>query len=110
MTFATGGSGTFTEDEIVYQGTDLANATFQAVTHTWHPTTRKLDVIRVQGTYANNANTKGATSGAYWTSYGTTDDTVFDNGAFEDIVDNTRIENEADGIIDFTETNPFGEA
>ena len=110
LTFAIGGSGTFTEDEIVYQGTDLANATFQAVTHTWHPTTRKLDVIRVQGTYANNANTKGATSGAYKTSYGTTNDNVFDNNAFEDIVDNTRIENEADGIIDFTETNPFGEA
>lgn len=109
LTLVAGGSGTYVADEIVYQGTDVANATFQAVTHTWHPTTRKLDVIRVQGTYANNANTIGATSGAYWTSSGTTNDSVFDNDAFEDIVDNTRIQNEADGIIDFTETNPFGE-
>jgi hypothetical protein len=31
------------------------------------------------------------------------------NTAFEDIQDNARIESEADGIIDFTETNPFGE-
>ena len=38
-----------------------------------------------------------------------TDDTAFDNDAFEDIVDNTRIESEADNIIDFTEINPFGE-
>ena len=30
--------------------------------------------------------------------------------AFEDIIDNNRIENEADAIIDFTEHNPFGEA
>jgi hypothetical protein len=109
LTLAAGGSGAYVADEIVYQGTNVANATFQAVTHTWHPTTRKLDVIRVQGTYANNANTKGATSGAYWTSSGSTNDSVFDNDAFEDIVDNTRIQNEADGIIDFTETNPFGE-
>jgi hypothetical protein len=31
------------------------------------------------------------------------------NNAFEDVVDNARIESEADGIIDFTEHNPFGE-
>lgn len=109
LTLSAGGFGTYVEDEIVYQGPNVANATFQAVIHTWHPTTRELDVIRVQGTYANNANTIGATSGAYWTSYGSTDDNVFDNSAFEDIVDNTRIEDEANGIIDFTETNPFGE-
>jgi hypothetical protein len=32
------------------------------------------------------------------------------NDVFEDISDNVRIETEADGIIDFTEANPFGEA
>jgi hypothetical protein len=30
------------------------------------------------------------------------------NNAFEDIVDNARIESESDAIIDWTETNPFG--
>lgn len=109
LTFSTGGSGTFVQDEIVYQGTDLANATFQATVHTWKPGTRKLDVVLTQGTYANNANTKGATSGAYWTSYGVADDSYMDNDAFEDIIDNTRIQTEANNIIDFTEHNPFGE-
>jgi hypothetical protein len=109
LTLQTGGSGTFTTDEIVYQGVDVANSTFQAKVHTWTPSTRKLDVILVQGTYANNANTYGATSGSNWKSFGTTDDTVFDNNAFEDIIDNQRIQTEADGIIDFTERNPFGE-
>jgi hypothetical protein len=28
---------------------------------------------------------------------------------FEDDADNVIIQNEADGIIDFTESNPFGE-
>jgi hypothetical protein len=31
------------------------------------------------------------------------------NNAFEDIFDNARIEAGSDGIIDFTEQNPFGE-
>jgi hypothetical protein len=32
------------------------------------------------------------------------------DNAFEDVVDNNRIEGEADNVIDFTEHNPFGEA
>jgi hypothetical protein len=32
------------------------------------------------------------------------------DNAFEDVVDNNRIETESDAILDFTETNPFGEA
>ena len=51
----------------------------------------------------------GSTSGANWTASSIPDDTVFDNNAFEDVVDNTRIQTEADAIIDFSEHNPFGE-
>lgn len=106
-----GGTGTYVADEIVYQSPNtLANATAQAIVHTWHPTTRKLDLIRVQGTFANNANVIGATSNAIFRANGVENDTAFDNDAFEDIIDNTRIETESDGIIDFTEHNPFGEA
>ncbi len=32
------------------------------------------------------------------------------DNAFEDVIDNNRIETESDAIIDFTEHNPFGEA
>ena len=108
----TGGAGTYTPDEIVYQSADntLANASVTAIVHTWTKgATRKLDVYRVKGTFANNSNTIGATSGAYYTTGGTLDDTAFDDNAFEDIVDNSRIESESDNIIDFTEINPFGE-
>jgi hypothetical protein len=108
----TGGAGTYVPDEIVYQSSDgtLANASVTAIVHTWTKgATRKLDVYRVKGTFANTSNTIGATSGAYYTTGGTLDDTAFDDNAFEDIIDNTRIENESDNIIDFTEINPFGE-
>ena len=112
LTLQTGGSGTYLADEIVYQSPNtFANATAQAIVHTWTPSTRKLDIIRVQGTFAGNANTIGATSAAIWKTNTSTfqSDTAFDNSAFEDINDATRIETESDGIIDFTEINPFGE-
>jgi hypothetical protein len=111
LTMQTGGSGKYLADEIVYQGSNLANANAQAIVHTWTPATRKLDIIRVQGTFVGNANTIAVTSGAVWKTNTSTfqSDTAFDNSAFEDINDATRIETEADGIIDFTEINPFGE-
>jgi len=108
------GTGTYSNDEVVFQSTDgtLANATAQAIVHSWSKTAsaRKLDVYRVIGTFANASNTIGATSGAYYTTSGTINDDAFDNNAFEDIIDNSRIQTEADSIIDFTEVNPFGEA
>jgi hypothetical protein len=43
----------------------------QAIVHTWTKgATRKLDVYRVIGTFANASNTIGATSGAYYTTSG----------------------------------------
>jgi hypothetical protein len=109
LTFNTGGSGNFVANEIVYQGANLANATAQAIVHTWTPSTRKLDVYRVQGTFANSTNTIGVTSGATWQTSGLIDSDAFDNSQFEDITDNTRIQDEADNILDFSEVNPFGE-
>jgi len=105
-----GGSGTYVQDETVYQGASLASANAKATVHTWDSTHRYLDIVRVMGTFANNTPIIGATSNANWTAASIPDDTTFDNNAFEDVVDNTRIETEADAIIDFSEHNPFGEA
>jgi hypothetical protein len=110
LTMAAGGSGTFVQDEIVYQGTNVANATFQATAYSWTPATRKLNVVLTVGTYANNTLTKGVTSNASWTSFSTANTSYNDNNAFEDIMDNSLIEGESDSIIDFSENNPFGEA
>ena len=103
-----GGTGTFEQDETVYQGASLAASTYRATVHSWNSTTRKLSVVMVQGDFTANANTIGVTSNAHWVS-ATSDDTAYDNNAFEDIIDNTRIQTEANSIIDFSEHNPFGE-
>ena len=99
------GSGTFVNDEIVYQGTSLANATAQAIVYTFIPNSH-INIIRTQGTFISG-NVRGNTSSSNWI-INTISDTASMNTAFEDIVDNARIEAEADGIMDWTETNPFG--
>jgi len=99
-------SGKYVNDEIVYQGTDLANATAQAIVYDFVPNT-ELSIIRVQGTFTSG-NVIGNTSGAI-ANTSLISDTGYMNNAFEDIQDNVRIETESDSIIDFTETNPFGE-
>jgi hypothetical protein len=110
ITMASGGTGIFEQDEIVYQGGSLATANAKATVHSWGITTRNLDIIRVMGTFANNTMSIGATSNARFISATVPNDTVFDTDVFEDITDNTLIETEADAIIDFSEQNPFGEA
>lgn len=109
ITVGTGGTGTFVQDEIVYQGSSLATANAKASVYSFDSTTRNLDIVRVMGTFANNTLLIGATSNAQWTSATVPDDSAFDNNQFEDITDNTRIETESDAIIDFSEHNPFGE-
>ena len=99
------GSGTFVNDEIVYQGVALANASAKAIVYTFAQNTH-IDIIRTQGTFVSG-NVRGNTSSANWI-INTISDTATMNTAFEDIVDNARIEAEADGIMDWTETNPFG--
>jgi len=101
----TSGNGTFVNDEIVYQGNSLANATAQAIVYTFAKNTH-IDIIRTQGTFVSG-NVRGNTSSSNWI-INTISDTASMNTAFEDIVDNARIEAEADGIMDWTETNPFG--
>ena len=61
-----------------------------------------------KGTFTS-ANVIGETSNATFT-VSTSDDTATMNTAFESIDDNARIEASADGILDFSGTNPFGEA
>ncbi len=104
-----GGTGNYQQDEIVYQGTDLANATASAIVHTWNNTLRNLDVYRTRGSFTTTLQIVGETSGAIWTQTGTTNDAVFEDTTFEDLIDNNRIETESDSIIDFSEINPFGE-
>jgi hypothetical protein len=101
-----GGSGNFINDEIVYQGANLAASNGQAVVYST-VNNQYVDVIKVKGSFVPGTIT-GNTSGTNRSIF-LADDTATMNNAFEDIIDNARIEAEADGIIDFSEINPFGE-
>lgn len=109
LTLSAGGTGSYINDEIVFVSPDAtyANATAEAIVHNY-VTGSSVDVYRVQGTFSTGS-LRGNTSGAVWTLNTVSDTATMDN-AFEDIIDNNRIETESDSIIDFTEHNPFGEA
>ena len=109
LTLKSGGSGVYVADEIVYQSADTtyANSSAEATVHDYVSGT-SLDVYRLSGDFTANSFVYGVTSGAAWRINTESDTATMDN-AFEDIIDNNRIEGEADNVIDFTEHNPFGE-
>ena len=99
------GSGTFVQDEIIYQGANVEYATASAYVDVMYPNT-SVDIYFVEGQFVSG-NVKGYSSNADWSIH------VYDspsmNVIFEDLADNDRIEASSDSIIDFTEHNPFGE-
>ena len=100
-----GGSDTFSVSEKVYQGSSLANATAQGSVVSWTEASRTLRANDTSGTFVAGASVYGATSSAVWslTSY---DDQALPTTPF---ADNLEFETEADAILDFSESNPFGE-
>jgi hypothetical protein len=104
-----GGTGTFdtVNTEIVYQGTSLVAANAFARVHTWDAANLTLGVAMVNGLFANTGNVTGANSGATWI-VSTIDSMTPLAQQFEDPADNKIIETESNVILDFTETNPFG--
>jgi hypothetical protein len=100
-----GGSGTFTIDESVYQGANLAAATGKGVVVSWNAPTRTLRVNDTSGTFAAGTATIGATSSASWVL------TSHDTQALPTIpfADNKEYETLGDSILDFSEDNPFGD-
>jgi hypothetical protein len=105
------GSGNYELDEIVYQGTDLANATAQALVHS--SDTRVLsgkfvEVYRVIGNFIA-APLIGVTSNATYQLSVASDYAPLDN-PFEDAIDNSKLQEEGLDFIDWSEKNPFGES
>jgi hypothetical protein len=97
--------------EIVYQGTDLENATAKGIVYNVNYTGNNyLDLVRVQGTFTATQVLKGNTSNAQYVMTGSSDNLTPFDSVTEDVIDNFAIETESDSIIDFTESNPFGEA
>ena len=100
-----GGSGAYAIDEAIYQGASLAEATAKGTVVSWTTATRTLRANDTSGTFVAGASVYGDDSNAVWslTSY---DDQALPTTPF---ADNLEFETEADAILDFSESNPFGE-
>ena len=106
LVMTAGGSGTFSVDEAVYQGPSLANATGKGIVVSWNTTTRTLRVNETSGTFAASTNVTGDTSGAVWSQASAADYQELPTTPF---ADNKEFETDGDAILDFSESNPFGE-
>jgi len=109
------GTGNFQYGEVVYQSTANTqdNASAVAIVQTWTRgantmTANTLTVTNIAGEFISNNGIKivGATSNAqyYLLSYDPLKDSARD-----DSFDNYIIENSANGIVNFSEVNPFGQ-
>lgn len=99
------GTGRYVVGEKVYQGTDLVNATATAVVIWYNRDTKVLKVKDVINKFDNTLTIKGNTSGVEYT-IATFDEKDLPNSP---IANNKQIETESQGIIDWSEDNPFGE-
>ena len=100
------GSGEYVENEYVYVGTDQASANTKARVISWNTTDNTLKITDVVGSFSATSNIVGNTSGAYYSLQTAPDTQQFIN---DTSANNFTIETEADGIIDFSESNPFSE-
>ena len=103
VTMSAGGTGDFTVGETVTGGTSNTTADVKS----WDSSSGKLIVINRDGRFTIPETITGDVSSASWTSanYNT-----LNNVNTSDTIDtNYTIETQADGILDFTEVNPFGE-
>lgn len=106
----TGGSGSYEEGETItqtYTTPDGDTVTVTARVADWYAPDRKLRLTYINGVLQPNVLLVGEDSGASWEveSFSTIDFEI-DN---YDNAENKWYEDQADPILDFSETNPFGE-
>ena len=106
LVMTAGGGGSFSTGESVYQGPSLANSTGKGIVVSWNSTTRTLRVNDTSGTFATSTNVTGDISGAVWTQASAADYQELPTTPF---ADNKEFETDGDDILDFSESNPFGE-
>lgn len=97
----------YTLKEIVYQAPDEthANATVVAVVSGWVPSSNVLSVTNIAGEFIDGQKIIGSSSNAQYV-LATFD--PLESPAVKEVYDNQIIQNDASGIIDFSESNPFG--
>lgn len=106
----TSGSGNFdaANNEIVYQGASVSTANAFGTVHVWNTGTKTLSIALVNGLFSTTANVKGANSGAQWILSSLDHNTPMET-QYEELADNKIVETESSAILDFSESNPFGD-
>jgi len=99
------GTGTFYDNEIVYQGSNVATSNIKATVTEYDVSTKKLTLHNIMGVFASATTIRGVTSNASYTV--TSTDTLGDY-VFYDDYDNREIQDEGVLFIDLSEINPFG--
>ena len=99
------GSLLYKADETVYQGSSLAGATATAQVADFNDTTGILNVFHVTGDFATGSNIIGVKSNAV-RSITKIDDQVQSSSEYSD---NITFEIEGDGVLDFSELDPWSE-
>ena len=99
------GSLLYKADETVYQGSSLAGATATAQVADFDDTTGILNVFHVTGDFATGSNIIGVKSNAV-RSITKIDDQVQSSSEYSD---NITFETEGDGVLDFSELDPWSE-
>lgn len=96
------GFGVFQQDEVVYQGTSLATATFTGTVLSFNTATNVLRLINTVGTPITNASVYGNTSTTVRTLFGfSTPNFVLQSGYIYYIENRTGIQRSTDGIEQF---------
>jgi len=101
-----GNATNFLVGEPVYQGANLGSSTFSAEVASWTTSPDVLEVINTKGTITASTNVVGDTSGAIWLYSTGVDETDNVNDPGDR---NKEIEIEAGTVIDYSESDPFGE-
>jgi hypothetical protein len=99
------GVGTYSRGEIVYRGDSLETATATAQVSSWNITNSNLILTNIKGVFNVGDFIVGNDSNASYRleSYKSMDDVNSNTD------DNVLIQNEADEILDWSESNPFGQ-
>ncbi len=91
----------WTVDDI--KDTTMTDAEKAARVKEWNATTNKLEISGISSNFHNGEQIIGQNSGAKFAIFSVnTDDEV------SGFAENDVIQSEADAVLDFTETNPFG--
>jgi hypothetical protein len=98
----------FIRGEVAYQGANLGASTAKGIVVNHDRPNNVLRLRNIKGSFAVNTAIKGSDSTAQFNlvSYDEMYDATIPNG---EVGDNVIIQQEADDILDFSESNPFGE-